>query len=214
MGSSPAWPRLGSNTLQGQVPTNHGDPEQSCAEPVLQVETVKSRCFSQAKVRVVQPRWKPQGHTSGNAFQEAKLDPSHSIDPATLISPGLLLPKGIIPFDKGLRVETTAPALYPVPRTDSSIRADGCSQAFVHLKLLVSDICFAMVLEKSGPFSACDQQLLLKVEPLGNLRTVTGSRHDCFQSCPDLCLAGSLLPCSLEVTVDLLKHLRPQLLHS
>lgn len=54
--------------------------------------------------------------------------------------------------------------------------------------------------------------MLLKVEELVNFKTVAGPRHHHFQTVPDLCFAGVLTPCSLEVSVDLLKNFCSQLL--
>lgn len=116
------------------------------------------------------------------------------------------------PFGSGMKGKDGAPAVYPAPAIESSLGVGWIFTEMCPLERAGFWQLFALVL-KRGPSSHWDQQLLLKVEELVDFKTVAGTRHHFLQRCPDLRLAGPLPPGPLKVVIDLLKHLRSQLLH-
>lgn len=81
-----------------------------------------------------------------------------------------------LPLAQELKVRAGAPTVYPAPARESSLSVGWIFTEMCPLELACFGQLFLMVL-KCGPFSRCDQQLLLKVEELVDFKTVAGTRH-------------------------------------
>lgn len=169
-------------TLTGRLAT--APRPQAEAQSVLQVEMVKSRGLLPGQDQGVQPQWKPEGTLVGMRFRKpnqihmgiSEVRWNDTDWPRTLSTGRPVCLLLCLPSAQEGKVRMGAPAMCPAPAIESSLGVGWIFTEMCPLELACFWPLFAMVL-KCGPFSHCDQQLLLKVEELVDFKTVAGTRH-------------------------------------